>query len=84
MAVLLLLLVAFSVWRATSLDDAVETMPEAERRALYERTRASLETTCRAPDEALVPFCREQAELALRFPECDASCRALAAPHTRR
>jgi hypothetical protein len=77
-------LVAFTVWQATRLDDAVEAMPPSERRALYERTRDSLATTCRAPAEALVPFCREQAELVLRFPECDRTCRTLAARHTRR
>ena len=61
----------------------VGRLPEAERTALYERMRADLEL-CAAPSGKLIKkHCEHQAELIVEFPECDASCKSLAAPwHT--
>jgi hypothetical protein len=67
--------------------DALVRLPEPQRRALYERTRHTLESTCDGASRpsGLEDFCREQAEFARKFPECDAACQArsqryLAAP----
>lgn len=47
--------------------------------ALYDRTVESLGGVCRSHPTNLEDFCRDQAELVVRFPECDAACRALPA-----
>lgn len=62
-----------------SLERQLASLPETERRAFYLRTLETLRTTCgENPEEPLADTCREQAELVLRFPDCDADCRALA------
>jgi hypothetical protein len=60
--------------------DALGRLPEPERRALYERTLHTLDSTCdtAARPDGLADFCREQAEFVRHFPECDTACRALA------
>ena len=50
-------------------------LPLAERATLYERTLGSLNSTCmHTSSEALVSYCREQAQFLARFPECNNSC----------
>jgi hypothetical protein len=64
--------------------DALEQLPSSERRALYERTLHTLESSCdpqRQP-RGLDDFCRDQADFVVQFPECDAACRTLAARHS--
>jgi hypothetical protein len=78
------LLIALSAWRATRPIRAIEGLPAAERRALYDRTIETLATVCRSHQLGLARFCRVQAELVVRFPECDATCRAVADPHLPR
>lgn len=75
------LLMAVIAWRTSLPANAIAELPAAERRALYDRTLESLATVCRSQPANLEDFCRTQAELALRFPECDATCRTLANPH---
>lgn len=58
--------------------NAIVGLPDAERKAFYERTRQTLETTCSAGSEGLASYCAEQAELIVKFPECDEACRKLA------
>ena len=77
----LLALLALFAWRASLPARAIDDLPEAERRALYHRTLESLDTVCRSHPASLEDFCREQAELAVRFRECDPACHALAEPH---
>lgn len=62
-------------------ERAIRRLPEGERRALYERTLRTLESSCEPSKrpKGLEDFCREQAEFVARFPDCDASCRAVAA-----
>jgi len=57
---------------------AAVTTPE--RLALYDRTLRTLVSQCNGAKRpsGLEDFCREQAELVLQFPDCDAACRALA------
>ncbi|MBK7156953.1 MAG: hypothetical protein IPH72_35195 [Sandaracinaceae bacterium] len=78
------LLIGLSAWRAMRPSRAIEGLPAAERRALYDRTIESLATVCRSHQVGLADFCRDQAELVVRFPECDATCRAVADPHLPR
>jgi hypothetical protein len=79
------LLIGLSAWRADEAESrAIEGLPAAERRALYDRTIESLATVCRSHQVGLADFCRDQAELVVRFPECDATCRAVADPHLPR
>lgn len=76
---------ALYVWLDALERDTLRSLPEAERRALFEQTRASVETVCRVRrDEAATSLCAEQAERLLQFPECDADCRARANEHARR
>jgi hypothetical protein len=60
---------------------AIGTLSATERRALYERTLQTLETTCDRTKRphGLDDFCREQAEFVVKFPECDAACSQRAA-----
>ncbi len=58
---------------------AIQEMPARERQALFARTVQNLRSVCSEPEDAMRGFCREQAQLALEFRECDTSCQALAA-----
>jgi hypothetical protein len=71
------------LWNPDAEQKAILNLPQSERRALYERTLRTLETTCRLEgrEGGLEGFCRRQAEFILRFPECDASCASAAAPY---
>jgi len=55
-----------------------EQLSEAQRRALFERTRADLELCATTAGTALGDHCAHQAELIVRFSECDEACRELA------
>jgi hypothetical protein len=69
-------------WSATAESRAIRALPEAERRGLYRRTMENLETICEpAATRAMRDFCREQAQLAAQFPECDPSCQEMAGRH---
>ena len=66
-------------WRAYLRSTEVAQLPEVERRAFYQRTLETVRTVCATPvGPDLAEHCQAQAELLLRFPECDASCRDLA------
>jgi hypothetical protein len=58
----------------------IEQLPDADRRALYDRTLADLRLCATAEGFALREHCSHQAELILSFSECDAACRELASP----
>jgi hypothetical protein len=71
------------LWNSDAERKAILNLPPSERRALYERTLRTLETTCNPQGRArgLDDFCRNQAEFIVRFPECDAACASVAEPH---
>ena len=77
------LLGALAVWHPMRSQSAIEALPPDARRALYEQTLESLETVCRPHDAQFTDYCRDQAELILRLPECDVTCREVAAPFLR-
>jgi hypothetical protein len=80
-AALLSVLVSWA-WSAGQETRALQRLPDDQRISLYQRTIANLKEICDpAPGRSMRGFCREQAELALRFPECDAQCRVLARRH---
>ena len=78
-------LVFLFLWYSSQMVEpsAIRELPEADRRALFERTLRTLATSCdpEAHPEGLARFCREQAEFVVQFPECDEACRKLAKPH---
>lgn len=81
LVVLLVALPALSLWgwRRERAERWVLELPPEERRALYERTLQTLRSDCVAPEgDDQGAFCRTQAELIIRFPECDTACQALA------
>jgi hypothetical protein len=71
------------LWNPDAERKAIQRLPQAERRVLYERTLRTLETTCRLEgrESGLEDFCQRQAEFILRFPECDAACSSVAESH---
>lgn len=74
------LVVVLALYIHTRLDRELQDVPEAERRALYERTLETLRTSCmQARGPTFTDYCREQADFIRRFPECDSECRELAA-----
>lgn len=80
----LLLVLLFAAWGWVRDRDRRELtqLPPESRRGLYERTMANLTTICSGPDARRVEdFCREEAALALRLPECDASCERISRLH---
>jgi hypothetical protein len=74
-----LVVVSLFLFGADTERRAVRRLPEGERRALFERTLRTLETSCARAKRSrgLDDYCREQAEFLLNFPECDAACRAV-------
>jgi hypothetical protein len=57
---------------------AIRDMPAPERQLLLTRTVQNLRSICSPPEDAMRDFCREQAQLALEFQECDRPCQELA------
>jgi hypothetical protein len=78
--VIVLALVGLWIANEHAKDRAIRELPDAERKALYDHTLSTLRTVCATPHwpDGLRSYCRDQAELVVRFPECDAECRALA------
>ena len=64
---------------------ALRNLPEADRRALYQRTLENVRTICaRDPGDRPVAYCRDQAEVLRALPECDDACKRLVASYRRR
>jgi hypothetical protein len=58
---------------------ALQRLPAHERAALYQRTMENLTSVCAMEGKgSLHDFCRDQAQFALMFPECDRTCIATA------
>jgi hypothetical protein len=78
----------FALWMRGRAEEqaALRTLPDTERRALFERTLATLRTTCpeASRPSGLDDFCTEQARLIVQFEECDQGCRALADAASRK
>ena len=74
----ILVLLAWWGWEGGAPRRALRSVPETERSAVYERTAKNLQQVCNSPPAALQPYCYQQAEFLLSFPECNADCRALA------
>lgn len=77
-------LVALVLWflTAPSAPATLRQLPPQQRAALVERTLENLRDVCGRPDRPR-DFCREQADLVLRLPECGPSCQALARDELR-
>ena len=76
-------LTAAGTWLLSD-DEAreIRALPAVHRRALYQRTMENLKEVCDpAPGRSVREFCRRQATLALKFPECDDGCRQIARRH---
>ena len=74
----------FLWWSLTAEARALHALPDEQRLALYFRTLANLKNICDpAAPRSLRDFCRGQAELALKFRECEAdpSCLVVARRH---
>lgn len=77
-------LVALVLWflTAPSAPATLRQLPPEQRAALVERTLENLRDVCGRPDRPR-DFCREQASLVLRLPECGPACQALARDELR-
>lgn len=58
--------------------DGIRSLPEDDRDALYRRTTENVEMCNRRRVDALQSYCEAQRELLREFPECDATCEAIA------
>lgn len=69
-------LLAYFVWDQGAERRAIRNLPAQERRALYERTLRTLESSCdpKTRPEGLADYCHDQAKFIAQFPECDAAC----------
>jgi hypothetical protein len=82
-AVLLVLLAVLAwalsiAWSEHRVTLEIAALPQVERATVYRQTMEQLRTVC-STQPGLRDHCIHQAELALKFPECDDECRALAA-----
>jgi len=77
--VAIILLLAVWGWLRNADSRALASMDPDLRGELFRRTRAATEAICARPE--LEDECRDRLEFLDRFPECDASCRALVAKH---
>jgi hypothetical protein len=60
----------------------IRALPVVQRQALYQRTMENIRQVCDpAPGRSVREFCRSQATLALKFPECDDDCHQIARRH---
>ncbi len=73
-------LVAASLHHAVRERNALLRMDPADRRAFYDTTERNAEAVCRRADadEAFRSRCEDAVSFSLKFPECDATCQALA------
>lgn len=72
--------ISVAVFMQTRLDQELSDLPHAERRALFERPLETLRTACiQARGPEVSDYCCEQANFIKHFPECDGTCRELAA-----
>jgi hypothetical protein len=77
--VLTLVVIAVVHWSAT--EGSIRHLSAGERAEVYARSIEDLERSCTsgaAATGALRDHCRQQAEFVELFPECAASCQALA------
>lgn len=77
---LLILFIAFMialfVRRPIQEQAAIRSMPEAERRATFEKELAAFRSLCvEGPSKEFDARCREHATFLQQFPECDEMCR---------
>jgi len=82
--IVLLLAALLGVWYAHERHEehTLRTLPPPARTALLRGALGTLRTVCPAATQPqLVTHCADQAALALRLPECDARCQALARAH---
>jgi hypothetical protein len=88
-AVVLLAMLAWAAsiaWSNHQVRAEIAALPPAERATFYSKTIDQLRSVCAQPS-GLRQHCIDQAELALKFPECDAACETLASAileHRRR
>ncbi len=81
--VLLVALLLVGVWIAVMaaherrLTRVIHALPAPLQQEMYRRTYDELATVC-STQPGLDDHCRDEADLLLRFPQCDADCRALA------
>jgi cytochrome b pre-mRNA-processing protein 3 len=66
------------LWQLHLSQRELQELAPSDRQAFYGRTLETLTSVCvRANGPDLGDYCREQANLIARFPECDKSCREL-------
>lgn len=71
-------LVGLWIYESGTERRAIRELPPDEQLALYQRTRANVQSACEHPPADLSDFCRQQAEFLLHFPQCDQACEQLA------
>jgi hypothetical protein len=64
-------------WREHRLNEAVSALPQPLQEQTYRRAYDELATVC-TTQRGLDAHCRDEAELILRFPQCEGECRTLA------
>lgn len=70
------------MWIATSDARALRALPPARRAQVLHGALTNLTDVCDPfPPRSLASFCREQAEIATSFDECDSACLTIARRH---
>ena len=85
LALVIVVLIALWTIDRHAEERALRNLPEADRRALYQRTLENVRTICASDARfRLEGYCRDQADLLLALPECDSPCKALVASYRQR
>jgi hypothetical protein len=70
------------IWIATDDARALRALPPPQRAQVLHNALTNLTDVCDPfPPRSLATFCREQAEIAASFNECDTACLAIARRH---
>lgn len=85
LALVVVVLIALWTVDRRAEERALRSLPQADRRALYERTLENVRSLCSGDARyRLEGYCRDQADLLLALPECDAGCKVLVASYRQR
>jgi hypothetical protein len=76
-AIVILTVAGSSIWTYARERETLLALPKAERQLMLDHALGTINSVCLHVDSAeLADYCREQARVVARLPECDKACEA--------